>query len=349
MEVKRWLLEEENPSARYLALRQVLGRPEDDPEVRAACAAIPRHPPARTILEAQWPAGHWMHPDVGYSPRHKATVWQVIFLSALGAPRTAAIDRACAYLLEHSRLPDGRFTASSSDTAAMGTRPTQGTFLCLNGSVVRALFQLGYDDPRCQESLEALAGMIDRGGPRCERCDRMGEGDKAGPRCVYGTVKALGAFAQAPPSQRSPRVQAATETAVAFLIGRGGILKTGLSHLASTYGLRAPASRQGHRFVFPLDSRADLLEALEVLALAGAGPSSTVEAGLAIVRGKQGADGRWQLDNRPQNTWGDFGPVGQPSRWVTIRALQVLTLWADFYPYPPQSTSPISKGLPKSS
>ena len=115
MDVLAWLLEEENPSARYLALRHVLGQAEEDPQVAAARAAIPTCPPARTILEAQWPAGYWMHPGAGYSPRHKATIWQVIFLSALRAPRTAAIDRACAYLLAHSRLPDGRFTASDAD------------------------------------------------------------------------------------------------------------------------------------------------------------------------------------------------------------------------------------------
>ncbi len=347
MDLITWLLEEENPAARYLALRHILGRPGDDAQVTATRAAIPGHPPARLILEAQWPAGYWMHPGVGYSPRHKATIWQVIFLSALGAPRTAAIDRACAYVLEHSRLPDGRFTASAADRGAAG--PARGTFLCLNGSLVRAFLQLGYADARVQESREALAGMVLHRGPRCETCDGVAGEEASGPRCVYGTIKALGALARLPENQRSPLVQAAIRAAITFLTGSAGDIEGGLRLLAGTSGRAAGRGLGGQNFGVPLDSQADLLEALAVLALAGAGPSPGVEAALAIVRHKQGADGRWPLDYAPENTWAGFGEVGQPSKWVTIRALQALELWSGFYPYPPQRTSPISKGVPKSS
>ncbi len=347
MDVLAWLLEEENPAARYLALRHILGRPEDDAQVTAARATIPSHPPARPILEAQWPAGYWMHPDVGYSPRHKATLWQVSFLAAMGAPRTAAIDRACAYVLEHSRLPDGRFTASAADRTVAGA--AHGTFLCLNGSLVRALFQLGYDDARVRGSLEALARMVLHRGPRCETCDRVASEEAPGPRCAGGAIKALGAFAQGPESERSPRVEAAIGAAIRFLTGSEGEAERGLPLLAGTSHRAAAGGQEGHGFGFPLDSRADLLEALEVLALAGAGPSPGVEAALAIVRHKQGTDGRWPLDYTPENTWAGFGKVGQPSKWVTFRALQVLELWSGFYPYPPHRTSPISKGVPKSS
>ena len=36
-----WLLEEDQPSIRYLALRDLLGRPESDPEVRTTKRRIP--------------------------------------------------------------------------------------------------------------------------------------------------------------------------------------------------------------------------------------------------------------------------------------------------------------------
>ena len=64
-----------------------------------------------------------------------------------------------------SRLPDGRFTAYATDLAGPGI--AQGTFLCLNGGIVRALFALDYVDPRREESLEALAGLLLDGAPRC--------------------------------------------------------------------------------------------------------------------------------------------------------------------------------------
>ncbi|MDG6911052.1 MAG: hypothetical protein JRN18_01730 [Nitrososphaerota archaeon] len=54
-----WLLEENQPSVRYLALKELLGRPEGDPEVAAARGAIPRLGWAKEILQKQKPGGHW--------------------------------------------------------------------------------------------------------------------------------------------------------------------------------------------------------------------------------------------------------------------------------------------------
>ena len=51
--VLRWLLEEEQPVARFTALVDLLGRKETDPEVRAACSRIPRVGWARDQLRAQ--------------------------------------------------------------------------------------------------------------------------------------------------------------------------------------------------------------------------------------------------------------------------------------------------------
>lgn len=325
MDVMRWLIEEENPSARYLALRHLVGRPQDDPEVTAARAAIPGSPPARAMLEAQWPAGYWMHPDVGYSPRHKATAWQVIFLATLGAPLTSAIDRACTYLLEHARLPDGRFTAYAADMAGSGT--PQGTFLCLNGSLVRALFDLDYVDSRREESLEALAGLLLAGGPRCESCDQA---KAAGAPCIYGIIKALGAFGRVVEARRSSQVQAATRAGVALLTTEAGTAGESTPLLAGTYRSTAGPGPQEHRFGFPADHRTDLLEALEALAHVGAPPSPAVETALAIVRHKRGNDGTWLLEYMPENMWTDVGTIGRPNKWVTIRALQALELWSAF-------------------
>ncbi|MEJ2209556.1 MAG: hypothetical protein P8129_11035 [Anaerolineae bacterium] len=319
MDVIDWLLEEDNPSARYLTLRHLEGRPEDDPAVAAARAAIAGSPPARAILDAQWPAGYWMHPDVGYSPRHRATAWQVVFLAALGAPLIPAIDRACAFLLAHSRLPDGCFTAYAADLTRPGS--PRGTFLCLNGSLVRALFELDYVDSRREESTEALAELLLGGAPRCEVCAQEAAGASAkqptAPPCVHGTVKALDALARVPRAQRSSRVQAAVEKGVALLTSKN----------EATTLLTDPGTGE-HAFGFPPDERTDVPEALLALAAAGAPPSPAVEAALAIVRDKQRSDGTWALDHTPENTWATFGTIGRPNKWVTLRALHTLHLWS---------------------
>jgi hypothetical protein len=54
-----WLLEPENPSVRYWTLRDILKRPEDDPEVRQAREAIARQPLVQELFARQHPEGHW--------------------------------------------------------------------------------------------------------------------------------------------------------------------------------------------------------------------------------------------------------------------------------------------------
>jgi hypothetical protein len=291
-----WLLEAENPSARALALRLLVGRPAGDAEVKAARAAIPGWGPARDILAAQWPAGYWMAPGVGYSPRHKATVWQVIFLAALGTPRTTAIDAACAYVLDHSRLPDGRF--STGKTARQAT-------IAINGSLLRAFGQLGYEDARLHDAAEALAGMVLQ--RRSRRQARPAE-----------AARAVAGLASVPAALRSPAMDEALGVAVASLLGREG--------QALLRGPDAQESSEWQRFGFPPGESADLLEAVEALVEAGYGTDVRLAAALDLVRRKQDRDGRWALERVPDNTWTGFGGLGQPNKWVTIRALRVLNM-----------------------
>jgi hypothetical protein len=307
-----WLLEAENPSTRYLVLTGLLDRPGDNPETQAARAAIPGWGPARAILDAQWPEGYWMQPGIGYSPRHKATIWQVIFLAALGTPRTEAIDRACAYVLDHSRLPDGRFSAYKT---------TQGATTCLNGNLIRAMHQLGFVDPRLEESLETLAGMVNRD----RFCCRFNAPSppparmRDGLPCAWGAIKALCAFAEVPEEQWSPSVRAAVKAGVAFLLS--GDVATG------GYPTPGEPSSLWHKFGFPLGYSSDLLETLEVLGRLGMQRDPRLAAAAEVAWNKQDEHGRWALEYTPKNTWAQFGMVGRPNKWVTVRALRALGGW----------------------
>jgi hypothetical protein len=311
-----WLLEPENPSVRYLALTGLLDRPADDPEVQAARSAIPQWGPARAILDAQWPEGYWMAPGIGYSPKYRATVWQVIFLAALGAPRTEAIDRACLYVLDHSRLPDGRFSAYKT---------AKGAVVCLGGNLLRAMLQLGYEDPRLGESLEVLAGMVGRDGFRC-RFNAAGVNQGPPPPsmgdglpCAWGAIKALGAFAQIPAGRRSRAVREAIEAGMAFLLG--GDLAAG------GYPAAKRPSPLWRQFGFPLGYTSDLLEALHVLDQLGAGSDPRLATAVEVVLSKRGESGSWALAYTPKGTWADFGSLGQPNKWVTLCALRALRGW----------------------
>jgi hypothetical protein len=313
-----WLLEADNPSARYLALTGLLDRSTDDPEVKAARAAIPGWGPARAILDAQWPAGYWMHPGAGYSPKYRATVWQVIFLAQLGAPLTEAIDRACTYVLDHARLPDGQFTADKT---------AKGAILCLGGNLLRAMLRFGCPDPRIGQSLEVLATMAVRDGFRC-RCNaspRVAR-HRDGLPCAWGAIKALGALAQAPAEWRSPAVKAAMEAGIAFLLSG--------DPAAGDYPAAKRPSALWQKLSFPLGYASDQLEALEVLSAMPSVPGKRavgrdprLAPAIEAVLSKQDEIGRWALGHTPAKTWARFGTVGRPNKWVTLRALRVLKHW----------------------
>jgi hypothetical protein len=307
-----WLLEPGNPSARYLALTGLLGRPANAPDVLAARAAIPNQGPARAILDAQWPEGYWIGPGIGYSPKHKATVWQVIFLAALGAPRSEAVDRACSYVLDHSRLAGGQFSARKS---------ARGAIICLNGNLLRAMYQLDYQDPRLETCLEALAERILQDGFHC----RFNAGSpvpacmRDGLPCAWGAVKALAAFAEVPESRRSPSVQAAIESGITLLLA-GDLVR-------GDYPTATEPSPLWEKLGFPLGYSSDLYEVLEVLGRLGVEATSRLMRAVDAALSKQDQDSRWPLEHTPGNTWADYGRVGRPNKWATIRALRALSRW----------------------
>jgi hypothetical protein len=81
------------------------------------------------------------------------------------------------------------------------------------------------------------------------------------------------------------------------------------------------------QLAFPTLWRFDVLRALDYLRTAGVRPDSRVEEAVAIVLGRRLDDGRWPLDVRHRDTLHEemAGPVGAPNRWITLRALRVLS------------------------
>ena len=98
-----WLLEPENPSVRYLTLRDLLDRPAEDAEVRAARTAIPGSPPVAQLLAAQDRDGYWAKRDY-YLPKHSGTFWTLTVLVDLGlTAEHERIRRACGFMFAFQR------------------------------------------------------------------------------------------------------------------------------------------------------------------------------------------------------------------------------------------------------
>ena len=83
-------------------------------------------------------------------------------------------------------------------------------------------------------------------------------------------------------------------------------------------------------FTFPTWWHYDVLRGLEYLRSAGIRSDERVTEPIELVESKRDGDGRWPLDTRhPGETPVEFGEsVGQPSRWITLRALRVVDWYA---------------------
>jgi hypothetical protein len=305
-----WLLEADNPSVRYFALRDLLDHPRDDAEVIAAQKAIMASRPVREILEAQYPQGYWIKTGRGYSPKYRGTVWQLMLLADLGTSSNDAIEKACRHVLENSFIPEaGLFSATKAET---------GTIDCLNGNLLHAFIRLGYtDDPRVREVAQTLAERIAREGLDCRANSPSRSQRETWRPCAWGAVKALNAFALIPSHKRSPAMNEAILLGVNLLLGRD----LTVADYPSAYGRVSPF---WFRLGFPLAYSSDILEATDVLAQLGYGDDQRLQGAIGFVLAKQDEDGRWPLEHTLNRTWTKFGRKGEPSKWVTLRALTML-------------------------
>ena len=314
-----WLLEPDpdNPGVRYFALQELLDRPEDDPEVQAAREAIMTRGPVPAILEAQYPEGYWVKPGGGYSPKYRGTVWQIIFLAELGAdPADERVQRGCEYLLSHSIAANGAFSAYQKPVPS-------GSIPCLNGNLLYALQRLGCaDDPRVQAALDWLVQAITgEGGFRYLKSGTTGPcfACSANLRqpCDWGANKAMKALIAIPLEHRTLAVQHAIEVGVEFLLSRDPAV--------ADYPYTERVSSTWFKFGFPLTYWSDVLETTAVLVELGYGHDSRLSNALQLILSKQGAQGRWKLENSLSGKmWADIEEKGKPSKWVTLRALRVL-------------------------
>lgn len=323
-----WLLEADgaNPGVRYMALTELLDRRADDQEVAAALGAVMASGPVPAMLNAQAPEGYWVKPGAGYSPKYRGTVWQIIFLAQLGADGGDARVRAgCEYVLDHTRSAFGGFSLNAT---------SGGMIHCLEGNLGAALIDLGWwGDGRLDEAIDWLARSItgediapasERQAPvRYYRSGNSAPGFACSANdhlpCAWGAVKALLALGKVPKPDRTPAIQSAIEQGVEFLMGR--------DPAAADYpmGYATQPSRSWFRFGYPIGYVTDVLQNLEVLTALDCGADPRLAPALDLLVSKQDEQGRWKLEYTYNGkTWANVEQRGQPSKWVTLRALRVL-------------------------
>ena len=317
----RWLLDGDDPSVRYFTLTELLDAAPDNPDVMAARRAIMSQGTVPRILAAQAGSGHWEGRDDFYTAKYRGTVWQLVILAALGADGTdERVRSGCEAILRDAQdTESGGFAVGRAKKAGGGLHSS--VIPCLTGNLVWSLIHLGMlDDPRVQRGVEWITTYqrfddsedeAPTGWPydRWEMC--WGRHT-----CHMGAVKALKALAAIPPELRSPEVERTLAQGTEFMLRH---------HVHRRSHDLAKVSRPGWlRLGFPLMYQTDVLEILEILTALGCRDERMQEA-LHVVAGKADAQGRWKLESTFNDRF--LVPIeskGEPSRWVTLKALRVL-------------------------
>jgi hypothetical protein len=312
--VVQWLLQPEQPSARYYTLVDLLERKENDPDVRTARSRIARVGWARDQLDSQGSKGFWESHgpknvrewvDFLYFPTFLATNWRALVLSDLGLDSGhPGIKKVAGLIFEFKLRLSSPFNFFHEEA-------------CITGNTARMMTRFGYAEDRRVRMLYdwLLEDQREDGGWNCSQ----------GTPGTLDVWEPLAAFAALPKTQRSPRMQRAISNGAEFYLRRK-LYREGRSY--------APWLR----FHYPNHYFYDILVGLDVLTQLGYGGDRRLQPALKILMEKRRADGTWLLDRSHP----DVGPgvtihpdpkkikplvieePGKPSKWITLKALRVL-------------------------
>jgi hypothetical protein len=305
-----WLLETQNPPVRYWALRDLCDRPANDPQVRAARAAIPAWPPLAELLAAQKRDGYWIKRNY-YLPRTRGTFWVLSVLGDLGlTAEDEHIQRGCDFMFTHQR-ENGAFCRRqrvSGQGMVWQERPEP----CTHARIVRFLIQFGYgDDARVHKAVDwLLAIQRDDGMWFCRGAEGRG--------CLRATIDVL-RVAVLDPNTAAHEGIAQAAAAVCDLLMAPRMSRYHVGEAWGTWeGLKYPY------FGF------SLISALDVLARLGYTlQQPKVAAAAEYLSSRQLPDGTWSLDQSWPHPPLDFGQPDQPNKWLTLDALRALKLLRD--------------------
>ena len=252
------------------------------------------------LLDQQRPDGQWG--DGVATPFWWSNMYTLVFLRDLGVDPANARMRTAVDLVRDNVTWGPEFGDSPFFEGEVEP--------CINGRVVALGAYFGGRSDRLVDRL--LGEQLADGGWNCEA-------ERGSVRSSFHTticvLEGLLAFERA--FGATPAVTEARRGGEEYLLERR------LLRRLSTGGIIDPLWTQ---LTFPPLWHYDVLRALDYFRAAGVQPEGRFAEAIAIVLERRRGDGRWLLDVRHRDTLHAelAGAVGEPNRWVTLRARRVL-------------------------
>lgn len=325
-----WLLEEQDPGVRYLAIRDLFSVSIDDSELKKARLKAHQEGPIAKILSEMDQEGFWINPGPGYLPKYRSTVWSLILLAQLGAScqEDSRVARACQYYCDHALTEFGQFSASGTPGSTVD---------CLQGNMCWAMLELEFYDPRLDKAFDwmarsqtgnGVAPIGDKSTSVRYYSGKCGPGFQCGANnklpCAWGATKVMLAFSKLPHDKRTAEIIHAIKQGEAFFFS--------VDPMTAEYpcGWAEKPSSNWWKFSFPVFYVTDILQIAEALVGLGYGNHSGLKNTLKFILDKSDNNGRWYLEyGYSGKTWVDFGQKKQPNKWVTLRAMRVVKIASD--------------------
>ncbi len=308
-ELVEWLLAGE-PWVAYRTMTDLVGKIDEDGQVRAARKAVSEHPLIRKIFDGLNEDGYWGRPKDIHTwwPRKDTTFWILPILGDFGfTVKDKRIARACEYVFS-IQLESGGF----------GWDPPTKPSDCHSAIITESLGKLGLlGDRRLQEAYEWLIKRqrLD-GGFWCKNTGQIGGPRENEPSCAMATMFVLGALAQDPKLRNS-------ETA-----------SKGIDFLFECWENRGKTKYAGHdsqvgtnweKLMYPF-SDYKILKFLDVLSRFEYAKQRLKESEMVkLLLSKRDSAGRLKPESI-HKVWSDFdfGQKEKPSRWITFLALRIV-------------------------
>ena len=302
-----WLLDSD-PSIRWQAMRNLTDLPDE--QVAAERAKVATQGWGARLLALQGVDGRWG--GAAWNHGWDSTMHVLMLLRDLG------LDPASQQAKQAVGLVGERVTWHGAGPPECDDNPFFAGELepCINGQVAAVGAYFGQDVRSIVDRL--LGEQLPDGGWNCEAANGSRRSSFNTTICV---LEALLEYERAGAGS--------LEVTGARLRGQEYLLERGLFRRRST-GEAIARDRKGGtvwtRFAFPTWWHYDVLRGLEYLRSASVTPDERVAEAVELVASKHDGDGRWLLETR----YPGMMPVeidedqGQPSRWITLRALRVL-------------------------